>query len=296
MEGVKQCTVRVLCDSVALVFFIVFLVIGEFLEINGVVTRRGFYCDDESIRYPYRPDTVPTWALVIGSVGIPLVALVAGNIYEAIPGVWRGAKRRNERDPIVFKCIRIPPWILRLGYQVRWFAIGMLATLMLTQLLKIAGGRLRPHFLAVCQPDFAAINCTDTHGLPAYITNYQCRGDESSSAMINARLSWPSGHSSTAAFGLIFASLYFASIPSVYCRSGVKMALFVTPILLSVLVASSRITDFRHHPTDVLSGYILGLLVCLLVVFYHLEFFGWKKSRALQSTEELPTDEKATPT
>ncbi|KAL5457247.1 hypothetical protein EMCRGX_G034494 [Ephydatia muelleri] len=287
MQGVKKSLIRVLCDSLALAFLIIFLIIGQALEVNGIVTKRGFYCDDESIRYPYRPDTVPTWALVVGSVGIPLVALVAGNIYEAIPGVWREAKGRNERAPIVLKGIRIPPWILRLGYQVRWFAIGMLATLMLTQLLKIMGGRLRPHFLAVCQPDFAAINCTDVSGFPAYITSYQCKEPESSSSLINARLSWPSGHSSTAAFGLIFASLYFASIPSFYCRSGVKLVLFITPILLSVMVASSRITDFRHHPTDVLSGYILGLLVCLLVVFYHLEFFGWKKARAQQ--EETKT-------
>ena len=87
------------------------------------------------------------------------VQLVAGNIYETIPCVWRGAKRRSERDPIVVKGIKIPSWILRLGYQFRWFALGMLATLMLTQLLKITGGRLRPHFLAVCNPDFADINC-----------------------------------------------------------------------------------------------------------------------------------------
>ena len=115
------------------------------------------------------------------------VQLVAGNIYETIPCVWRGAKRRSERDPIVVKGIKIPSWILRLGYQFRWFALGMLATLMLTQLLKITGGRLRPHFLAVCNPDFADINCMDASGLPAYITSYQCNESETSSILINAR-------------------------------------------------------------------------------------------------------------
>ena len=75
MGGVKGCVSRVLCDSVAIAFLVIFLIIGTILEDNGIVTRRGFYCDDESIRYPYRPDTVPTWALVVGSVGIPLVAV-----------------------------------------------------------------------------------------------------------------------------------------------------------------------------------------------------------------------------
>lgn len=75
MQGVKKSLIRVLCDSLALAFLIIFLIIGQALEVNGIVTKRGFYCDDESIRYPYRPDTVPTWALVVGSVGIPLVAV-----------------------------------------------------------------------------------------------------------------------------------------------------------------------------------------------------------------------------
>ena len=30
--------------------------------------HRGFFCDDESIKYPYREDTVPSW--VVGVVGI----------------------------------------------------------------------------------------------------------------------------------------------------------------------------------------------------------------------------------
>ena len=75
MQGVKKIIIRVLCDSVALAFFVGLLIIGQELEANGIITKRGFYCNDESIRYPYRPDTVPTLALVVGSVGIPLVAV-----------------------------------------------------------------------------------------------------------------------------------------------------------------------------------------------------------------------------
>ena len=74
-KGAKHCVVRILCDSLAIAVLAVLFFIGQALENNGIVTRRGFYCDDESIRYPYRPDTVPTWALVVGSVGIPLLAV-----------------------------------------------------------------------------------------------------------------------------------------------------------------------------------------------------------------------------
>jgi len=32
--------------------------------------QRGFFCDDTSIQYPFRPDTIPMWILAIyGGVG-----------------------------------------------------------------------------------------------------------------------------------------------------------------------------------------------------------------------------------
>jgi len=35
--------------------------------------QRGFYCDDDSIKYPYKGNTVPAWA--VGVVGIVVPAL-----------------------------------------------------------------------------------------------------------------------------------------------------------------------------------------------------------------------------
>ena len=38
-------------------------------------------------------------------------------------------------------------------------------------------GRLRPHFLDVCKPDFTMFNCTDGIGNPVYVTDYECFGN-----------------------------------------------------------------------------------------------------------------------
>ena len=64
---------RLVCDLVALgALFIIF--IGAYVAANrGVVVRRGFFCDDESIKLPYMESTVPTWALALGSLGVPLL-------------------------------------------------------------------------------------------------------------------------------------------------------------------------------------------------------------------------------
>ena len=43
---------------------------------------------------------------------------------------------------------------------------------------KYATGRLRPHFLAVCNPDLDQIQCRDPQrGLPLFVTDYECRGN-----------------------------------------------------------------------------------------------------------------------
>lgn len=53
------------------------------------------------------------------------------------------------------------------------FLFGASASQSLTDIAKYSIGRLRPHFLAVCNPDWSKINCSD-----GYIENYVCQGNE----------------------------------------------------------------------------------------------------------------------
>ena len=62
---------------------------------------------------------------------------------------------------------------------MRWFFTGLLVTLVITDIGKLVVGRLRPHFLDVCNPNFSSINCTDEHDYTVYVTEYECRGDPS---------------------------------------------------------------------------------------------------------------------
>jgi len=43
-----------------------------FLEVFGLPTRRGFYCDDDSIKYPYRGNTVSEVLIVLGAILFPV--------------------------------------------------------------------------------------------------------------------------------------------------------------------------------------------------------------------------------
>jgi len=58
--------------------------------------------------------------------------------------------------------------------QMGVFLFGCAASQSFTDIAKVAVGRMRPHFLDVCKPDFSAIDCS-----LGYITNYTCTGPES---------------------------------------------------------------------------------------------------------------------
>ena len=56
------------------------------LNFGGVEPfHRGFFCDDESIRYPYREDTVPDWA--VGVVGVFVPAFTVSSCCICIYGI-----------------------------------------------------------------------------------------------------------------------------------------------------------------------------------------------------------------
>ena len=101
--------------------------------------------------------------------------LVMGNVWERY-----GFKRRESHlGPLKVFWLRVPAWLLRLGFQLRWFLIGLLMTLVITTIGKLVVGRLRPHFFDVCNLDYSSINCTDQQGYQVYVTEYECRGETS---------------------------------------------------------------------------------------------------------------------
>lgn len=65
-------------------------------------------------------------------------------------------------------------YISALYKQVGVFVFGCAISQSFTDIAKVSVGRMRPHFLDVCKPDFSTINCS-----LGYITDYECQGPES---------------------------------------------------------------------------------------------------------------------
>lgn len=233
------------------------------LEIYVEPYNRGFYCDDRSIRYPYYKDTVPNDMLYAVGGGLPVVLIV---LVEAMRLFYFERKRYGSRvykPCFTFLGRGVNPFFSRLYYFLGYFAIGSAATVSITSFGKYSIGRLRPHFVSVCQPTWSAFNCSAGGDGPRFIYDMQCRGDPAH--VREARLSWPSGHSSFGMFSMLYAAIYL------HARGAEFLDYLLIPVLqfflvtLGFLTALSRISNYKHHPVDVFSGAVLGVFMAVSV-------------------------------
>lgn len=231
---------------------------------------RGFYCNDQTISKPFIHSTIPSVTLVIISVAMLVVAILV--IEFTIHYTERKPKSTNGKGGCVSRTIKHP--VFRRFVEV--FAAYVLcvgAQQFAVDIGKYTVGRLRPHFLSICNPDYSKFNCTNPDGTDAYIVGDQyCRWTVGGKYPKDSRLSFPSGHSSMAAFTAVFLILYIESefraggslnrIPKVFIESAIGM--------LGFGCAVSRISDYKHHPMDVIVGSLIGIVVACMAAFWVL--------------------------
>lgn len=107
-------------------------------------------CDSADISFPKMDDTVSLWVVgVVGSL-VPIVIMLWVEVYKA-KLFWF-----QDKQSITNRSRRFG---IGAFHAVSLFVFGIALTLLVTEVGKRAVGRLRPHFLAVCAPNFAAVNC-----------------------------------------------------------------------------------------------------------------------------------------
>ncbi|ROI48962.1 Phospholipid phosphatase 1 [Anabarilius grahami] len=184
------------------------------------------------------------------------------------------------------------------------FVFGAAMSQSLTDIAKYSIGRLRPHFLDVCKPDWTQINCTGG----AYIEDFICTGDSTkvNEGRFICRHSLGGCSSSTSGLSLSkqehTKACRIARPPSL--SDAFRASPAPTPPVNTRLPRAclyhpekglSRVSDYKHHWSDVLTGLIQGAIVALLVVFFVSDFF--KKKVEPQKEAEIPhTTLQETPT
>ncbi|XP_077076859.1 phospholipid phosphatase 3 isoform X2 [Siphateles boraxobius] len=223
--------------------------------------QRGFYCADDSIRYAYKSSTVPSSVLTAVGLLLPIASIVIGECYR-IHYLNQGSKSFMGN-----------PYVSGLYRQVGVFIFGCAVSQSFTDIAKVSVGRMRPHFLDVCQPDYSAINCS-----LGYIIQYTCRGD--SSKVQEARKSFFSGHASFSMYTMLYLAFYLQSRFTWRGARLLRPLLQFTLLMMAFYTGLSRVSDHKHHPTDVLAGFVQGALVAYCIAFYVSDLFKPKAKAA----------------
>ncbi|OQD70654.1 hypothetical protein PENDEC_c022G03998 [Penicillium decumbens] len=241
--------------------------------------HQHFSLTNISLQYPYAVhERIPiAYALCI-SGAFPLALIIVYTLF--LDGLF---SHHKPQDSVSGKRKLRGPWRWKDRlWEMNCGILGLLLSqglaFVITQVLKNACGKPRPDLIDRCQPRAGSADLP-TYGLS---NSTICTGD---AALIKDGFrSWPSGHSSSSFAGLFYTSLWLGGKLHVMDNRGEswKTLLVMVPILAATLVAVSRIMDARHHPFDVITGSLLGV-VCA-IVSYHQYFpplaEAWRKGRA----------------
>ncbi|XP_073449993.1 phospholipid phosphatase 3 isoform X1 [Aquarana catesbeiana] len=249
------------CKRILLIFLDLFcLVVAAlpFLIIESNQIRpyeRGFYCDDESIKYPIKPgETINDAVLSAVGILISVLAIIVGEFFRIY--------YLKERS---YSFIQ-NPYVAALYKQVGCFIFGCAISQSFTDIAKVSIGRLRPHFLAVCNPDFTKINCS-----LGYIQEYTCTGLPNK--VMEARKSFFSGHASFSMYTMLYLVFYLQSRFTWRGARLLRPLLQFTLLMMAFYTGLSRVSDHKHHPSDVLAGFVQGALVAYCIVFFVSDLF-----------------------
>lgn len=233
------------------------------LNIQHKPFKRGFFCSDSSIKYPFKEDTISYQLLMGIMIPFTLFIIIFGECFCVY--VRSRASFSYEYVACVYKIVGS-------------FVFGAALSQSLTDIAKYSIGRLRPHFLTVCKPNWSVVDCKS-----GYIESVTCTGDP---RIINeARLSFYSGHSSFSMYCMLFLALYVQSRLTAGWFRLVRPTLQFFFISTSLYVGLSRVSDYKHHWSDVLTGLVQGAIVALFTVFYVSDLYQNTQSKSDQSED-----------
>ncbi|KEY67265.1 hypothetical protein S7711_09060 [Stachybotrys chartarum IBT 7711] len=211
------------------------LLVGWIVTVNFITPfHQMFFVNDLRISFPFATQQrVPESMNFVYALYIPLAILLAYNF------TTRASAAKHQAT-------------------ILSFAIAIVLTAFLTDVVKNAVGRPRPDFLSRCKP---------SHDVKPYtlVTIDACTAPDGYVLQDGWR-SFPSGHSSFSFAGLGSLALFFAGQLQVfrYASGGRDLSralLCLLPLLGAAMIAISRCQDYRHDVYDVCAGSALGITV-----------------------------------
>ncbi|RDA92309.1 hypothetical protein CP533_3268 [Ophiocordyceps camponoti-saundersi (nom. inval.)] len=189
-----------------IVLIIVVVIAGFLGRIEPL--KRPFALDDPNISFPYTEDqAVPTWLLVVLCGLVPAVIILIVSVL-LVPGA---TVPKKTPQALIWKR---KLWEIHVGWLGLLLSVG--SAFFFVSGIKNMCGKPRPDLLSRCEPDLARRDMYRVGGFAGeaaggllYSGNICQQKDKYK--LDDGFRSYPSGHSATAAAGLIYLSLYLAS-------------------------------------------------------------------------------------
>ncbi|KAH8726902.1 phosphatidic acid phosphatase type 2/haloperoxidase [Phaeosphaeriaceae sp. PMI808] len=263
-------------------YLIIVVLIGVFTIIDKIPPfHQPFSLENYTLHYPFATKervSVPwlcVYVVFAPAVIIGIYTMVIDGLFshqKDLPTGRAGIKRLSGRYRFKDRLWELNCGILGLG-----LAVG--AAFTITGALKNAIGKPRPDLIDRCLVNLDKIDKT-----PRKLQTYLICDQTNNYILSDGFKSFPSGHSSVSFAGLFYLSLYLAAKLHVLDAKGEVWRSFVVmvPTLGAALITGTRIMDARHHPFDVISGALLGILVAWAS---YRQYFPpvsetWRKGRA----------------
>ncbi|XP_060576990.1 putative phosphatidate phosphatase [Ruditapes philippinarum] len=227
--------------------------------------------------------------LSIACVAIPVLILFA-----VAKGYERGFYCDDESLMHPYKSNTIPTWVA--GFV--GIALPSLSILSLEGFKAYRAEKKLFTYFAICYkllvPFFLGLAYTATtkyskstgyfHG---FLSGDVCTGTDKA-AIAEARLSFPSGHTSVAFYCMIWLIVYLQFKFTWRRYWLIRPVLQAVAFFLAYYTGLSRISDYMHHWSDVLAGAIIGTVVAILDVFFMSDILAWRKRKCQDCSNSLP--------
>lgn len=269
---------KILYDIILLaVMFVAFIVLKYMVD----PFQTGFYCDDLSINMDYKESTVKNSLLTVLVLPVPFLFMAITEVLRTVYMKFKHSKLSlHNKYRVILKKNKIVHLNEQFGNLLINFAaylFGLLCNNISTLIGKNTIGRLRPNFLSVCKPllnpykEFCNVHVTGkTFLIPG--VHFEC--SESDIDKVNeSRKSFPSGHSSSSFYAMIFMILYVHKFWNKRNLGFIPQFFQFICFCTAWFVALSRVIDNKHHPSDVLAGSILGTLIAIFTFYYLNKFY-----------------------
>ncbi|KAL5401252.1 hypothetical protein PMIN06_000583 [Paraphaeosphaeria minitans] len=273
--------------SYILDYVVIFVLLAVFMIVDKIEPfHQPFALENWTLHYPFaKHERVTVTMAAVYAVGFPIViitfyTMVIDGIFShqtPLPTARGGLKRLTGRYRLKDRL-----WELNCGLLGLMLSVG--AAFTITGALKNAIGKPRPDIVDRCQIKDEVWEAFKRDYPKAAMATFKDCMQSNNYILQDGFKSFPSAHSSVGFGGLFYLSIYLAAKLHVLDSKGEvwKSFIVLVPTLGAALIAGSRIMDARHHPFDVLSGSLMGILVAW---GSYRQYFppvseSWRKGRA----------------